>query len=118
MRLTLKERLAMVVEHLYERKSYSYLGNKYQFVIPKLKYMVKLYLQHGETPFQDRQKQTHRRDTKLLAISPVEKGESIRQVACDLGLLDPGIFTDWIELYRLKGEGAIQDTNARRNYRN
>jgi hypothetical protein len=33
-------------------------------------------------------------------------------------LVDPGILTDWIELYRLKGEGAIQDTNARRNYRN
>jgi hypothetical protein len=108
----------MVLEHLHEGKSYSYLGNKYQFDIPKLKYIVKLYLQHGETPFQDRQKQTHRRDTKLLAISRVDKGESIRQVACDLGLLDPGILTDWIELYRLKGEGAIQDTNARRNYRN
>ncbi len=118
MRLTLKERLAMVLEHLHEGKSYSYLRNKYQFDIPKLKYMVKLYLQHGETPFQDRQKQTHRRDTKLLAISRVDKGESIRQVACDLGLLDPGILTDWLELYRLKGEGAIQDTNARRNYRN
>jgi transposase-like protein len=116
--MTLKERLVMVLEHLNEGKSYSYLGKKYQFDIPKLKYMVKLYLLHGETPFQDRRKLTHRRDTKLLAISRVEKGESIRAVAADLGLLDPGILTDWIELYRLKGEGAIQDTNARRNYRN
>jgi hypothetical protein len=80
--------------------------------------MVKLSLHHGETPLQDRQKQTHRRDTKMLAISRVDKGESIGQVACDLGFLDPVILTDWIELYRLKGEGAIQDTNARRNYRN
>ena len=118
MRMTLKERLGMVLEHLNEGKSYSYLGKKYQFDIPKLKYMFKLYLLHGEAPFQDRRKLTHRRDTKLLAISRVEKGESIRAVASDLGLLDPGILTDWIELYRLKGEGAIQDTNARRNYRN
>jgi len=118
MRLTLKERLAMVLEHLHEGKSYSYLGNKYQFDIPKLKYIVKLYLQHGETPFQDRQKQTHRRDTKLLAISLLDKGESKPQFACDLRLLDPGILTDWLELYRLKGEAAIQDTNTRRNYRN
>jgi hypothetical protein len=107
MRLTLKERLAMVLEHLNDENSYSYLGNKFNFDIPKLKYMVKLYLQHGETPFQDRQKQTHRRYTKLLAITRVEKGESNRQVACDLVLLDLGILTDWIELYRLKGEGAI-----------
>ena len=108
----------MVLEHLNEGKSYSYLGKKYQFDIPKLKCMVKLYLLLWETPFQDRRKLTHRRDTKLLAISRVEKGESIRAVASDLGLLDPGILTDSIELYRLKGEGAIQDTNARRNYRN
>lgn len=39
-------------------------------------------------------------------------------MAADLGLLDPGILTDWIALYRKKGEAAIQDTNARRNYRN
>jgi hypothetical protein len=77
MRLTLKERLALVLEHLHEGKSYSYLGKKYQFDTPKLKYMVKLYLQHGETPFQDWQKQAKRRDTKLLAISRVDKVESI-----------------------------------------
>lgn len=116
--MTLKERLGMVLEHLNEGKSYSYLGKKHQFDIPKLKYMVKLYLLHGEAPFQDRRKLTHRRYTKLLAISRIEKGESIQAVASDLGLLDSGILTDWIELYRLKGEGAIQDTNAMRNYRN
>ena len=118
MRVTLNERLGMVLEHLHEGKSYSYLGKKYQFDIPKIKYMVKLYLLHGDAPFQDRSKLTHRRDTKLLAISRVEKGESIRAVAADFGLLDPGILTDWIALYRKKGEAAIQDTNARRNYRN
>ena len=75
----------MVLEHLHEGKSYSYLGSKYQFDIPKKKYMVKLYLQKGETPFQDRQKQTHRRDTKLLTISRVKKGESNHQVAWHLG---------------------------------
>jgi hypothetical protein len=56
MRVTLKERLGMVLEHLNEGKSYSYLEKKYQFDIPKLKYMVKLYLLHGEAPFQDRRK--------------------------------------------------------------
>jgi hypothetical protein len=34
MRLTLKERLTMVLEHLLEGKSYPYLGMKYQFDIP------------------------------------------------------------------------------------
>jgi hypothetical protein len=71
MRLTLEERLAMLLKHLHQGKSYSYLGNKYQFDLPKLKYMVKLYLQHVETPFQDRQKQIYRRDMKLLPISRV-----------------------------------------------
>lgn len=118
MSITLKERLGMLLQHLKEGKSYSYLGTKYQIDVPKIKYMVKLYLLHGEAPFQDRRKLTHRRDTKLLAISRVEKGESIRAVAADLGLLDPGILTDWIAMYRKKGEAAIQDTNARRNYRN
>jgi hypothetical protein len=80
--------------------------------------MVKLYLFHGEAPFQDRRKLTHLRNTKLLTISRVEKGESIRAIASDVGLLDTGILTDWIELYRLKGESVIQATNTSRNYRN
>ncbi len=41
-------------------------------------------------------KKTHRRDTKLFAISWVDKSESIRQVRCDLGLLDLGFITGWI----------------------
>lgn len=51
MRLTLKERLAMVLEHLHEGKSYSYLGKKYQFDIPKLKYMVNFIFSMGKPRF-------------------------------------------------------------------
>ena len=75
-----------MLEHLNEGKSYYYLGKKYHFDVPKIKYMVKLYLLHGEAPFQDRRKLTHRRDTKLVAIGRVQKGESLHAVGADLGL--------------------------------
>jgi len=40
MRVTLNERLGMVLENLHEGKSYSYLGNKVYFEIPKQQYFV------------------------------------------------------------------------------
>jgi hypothetical protein len=64
--------------------------------------MVKLHLLHREAPFQDRRKLTHRRDTKILKISRVGKGELIRTVSSNLSLLNPGILTDRIEFYCLK----------------
>ena len=43
-------------------------------------------------------------DTKLLAISRVKNGESIRSVALDLGIIEPTILGDWIKLYDKKGK--------------
>lgn len=45
-------------------------------------------------------------------------GDLIRQVSVNLALIDPSVLKDWVVLYKSKGEAGIQDTNARRNYRN
>jgi transposase-like protein len=41
---------------------------------------------------------------------------SYRQLSLQLGLMDPGILQDWVNLYREKGEIAIQTTRARNHY--
>ncbi len=74
--------------------------------------MVKLYLQHWETPFQDLKKQTHQTDTKLLAISGVEKGRSIPQVACDLGLNFIALKVKRRFKIRMKGETTEMKMNV------
>ena len=64
----------------------------------------------------NRESGVYKRDTKLLGISRVEHGESIRSVALDLGLIDPSILGDWVRMYKCKGEAAIQDTYPRKGY--
>jgi hypothetical protein len=53
-----------------------------------------LYKEHGEKIFVKRENGVYRKDTKLLAISRVKNGESIRKVSVDLGLIEPGILSD------------------------
>ena len=119
MQLTNKEKLEMIKLHLENGLSLSHVCEKYKYKDKsKLKYFVNLYKIHGEARFLDRTELIYRRDSKLLAISRVKNGESIRSVACDFGLTEPGILSDWIQKYNNEGEEAIQDTYPRKSYLN
>jgi len=118
MQITNKEKLKMVKLHL-EGVSLSHACEKYKYKdTGRLKYWVNIYKIHGEKIFLDRTDRIYRRDTKLLAISRVKNGESIRAVAADFGLIEPGILSDWIQKHDKEGEGAVQDTYPRKSYLN
>ncbi len=119
MKLTNKEKLQMCLEHLNDGKSLSHICERYNYTdTSKLKYWINLYKRHGKEIFIERESRIYRRDTKLLAISRVQNGESIRSVAVDLGLTEPAILGDWIKLYKNEGEQRIQDTYPRKSYLN
>lgn len=50
MRLTIKVKLMIVLEHIQEGQSFAYLGAKYQYDIHRIKYLVKLYKVYGSKP--------------------------------------------------------------------
>ena len=97
MQITNNEKLKMVLEHIEEGKSLSHICELYNYKdTSKLKYWINLYKQHGSKAFINWENGVYRRDTKLLAISRVKTGESIRSVSVDLGLIEPAILGDWI----------------------
>jgi len=105
MQITNKEKLEMCLEHLSDGKSLSHICERYEYKdVSKLKYWINLYKRHGENIFINRENGIYRRDTKLLAISRVKNGESIRSVLIDLGLTEPAILKYWIKLYNNEGE--------------
>ena len=117
MKLTNKDKLEMCEEHILEGKSLSHICERYgNKDVSKLKYWINLYKQHGRQTFIDRSAGAYKRDTKLLAINRVKNGETIRSVSVDLGLIEPGILSDWIQKYDKEGEQAIQDTYPRKSY--
>jgi len=119
MQITNKEKLQMVKLHVNEGLSLSHACEKYKYKdTGRLKYWVNLYKLHGEDIFLDRTEKVYRRDSKLLAISRVKNGESIRAVAVDFGLIEAGILSDWIQKHDNEGEQAIQDTYPRKSYLN
>lgn len=116
MKISMEDKLKMCEEHVIEKKTISHISERYgNFDIGKIKYLVKLYRKFGKRPFLDREIKRYKRDTKLLLISRVKNGESIRSVALDFGLIDPSILGDWIKKYDKDGEQAIQDTFSRKN---
>lgn len=119
MKKTLEEKLQMCKEHVDNGKSLSHVCELYEYHnIDEVKYAVNLYKRYGEKPFINREREVYRRDTKLLAISRIINGESLRKVSLDLGLINYKILADWVKKYKKEGEIAIQDTYPRKNYLN
>ena len=119
MQITLKEKLEMCKEHVIEKKSLSHICEIHNYKnIDDFKYAVNLYKRYGETPFINRENGVYRRNTKLLAISRIKNGESLRTVSIDLGLINYKILSDWVKKYNDEGEQSIQDTYPRKNYLN
>lgn len=119
MKKTLEEKLQMCKEHVDEGKSLSHVCELHNYHnIDEVKYAVNLYKRYGENPFLNREQNVYRRDTKLLAISRIKNGESLRKVSLDLGLVNYKILSDWVKKYNNEGEQAIKDTYPRKNYLN
>lgn len=117
MKKTLEEKLQMCKEHVDEGKSISHVCELHGTIDKNdFKYYINLYKRYGDSPFINRENGVYRRDTKLLAISRVKNGESLRQVSLDLGLINYKILNDWVKKYNTEGEQAIQDTYPRKNY--
>ncbi len=118
MKLTNQEKLKMVLEHLNEGIPLHTLADKYQYHVSNVKYFIGLYRMHGENVFLNRsENMIYTRQQKLNAIDRVNKEHiSYRQLSLQLGLIDPGILRDWVNLYKTKGEAAIQTTHGRKSY--
>ena len=119
MKITNAEKLEMCKEHIIDGKTLSHICERYNYKdVSRLKYWINLYKNHGKNIFIKRENGIYGRDTKLLAISRIQNGESIRRVSSDLGLIEPGILSDWLKKYNNEGEKAIQDTYPRKSYLN
>lgn len=110
--------LKWVKMHVEDGVPMTYLANKYKFNVSHLKHKVHVYMLYGEAPFTDEQaNRVFKREDKLKAIKAVLNGEkSGRQAAAELGALDSTTVNDWIQLYKAKGESAIQDSRGRKKY--
>lgn len=119
MKKTIEEKLEMCKEHVVEGKSLSHICELHNTRnIDDLKYLVNLYKRYGEEPFLNREIMIYRRATKLLTISRIKNGESIRQVSLDIRLINYKTALDWVKKYDTEGEQSIQDTYPRKNYLN
>ena len=118
MRLTSEEKLGMVLEHLEQGITLRELSERYRYDISSIKYFVGLYRIHGEDIFLKREElMTYERDFKLKAIKrKLSEDISLRQLALQLGLIDPALLRDWVDLYQAKGEEGIQTTHGRKPY--
>jgi transposase len=118
MRLTNEQKLSMVLEHLEDGIPLHDLAKKYTYDVSNVKYFVGLYRIHGKDVFLlHGENNIYTREQKLRAIDRVNKEHiSYRKLSLQLGLIDPGILRDWVNLYREKGEIAIQTTRARNHY--
>ncbi len=118
MKLSNEEKLKLVLEHLEKGVPLHELAKRYDYDVSNVKYFVGLYRMHGKDVFLNRGETTiYTREQKLNAINRVNKEHiSYRQLSLQLGLIDPGILRDWVNLYREKGEAAIQNSHARKSY--
>ena len=113
-----EEWLKIVKMHVDDGVPMTKLAKKYKFDVAKLKYKVKVYLMHGESPYTDEQeKRVYTREEKLAAIEAVMSGrKSCRQVALELAVPNPHTVQDWVALYKRRGEDAIQVSRGRKKY--
>lgn len=119
MKLTLEERLRNVKLHLDENIPIHKVAKENGQDVGSLKYFVALYKRWGEKAFVGKQeRRPYPREMKLKAIKEhFEHGKSFRSIAIDLMLTEPGIVSDWVKLYKEKGEEAIKDTYSRESYK-
>ncbi|MDD2534321.1 MAG: transposase [Eubacteriales bacterium] len=106
MKKTREIKLRIVLEHLEEGRTIAELSKQYGIDMSNVKCYINLFLKHGPSIFTDPEKQqSYSREMKLSAIKRhLVGGESMRSIAADIGLKDPGSLRDWVHKYRVHGE--------------
>ena len=118
MRMTAEEKLRAVLEYMDDSSSITSICKKYRKNKSDIQYWINLYKRFGEAPFTGLQaKRVYSREEKLKAIKEVMSGRvSGRQKALELGSPNPDVVNDWIDLYRERGESAVQQSRGRKKY--
>jgi hypothetical protein len=98
------------LDHLEKGVPIHELTQHFQYYLSNVKFFVGLYRMHRKDVSLHREETTtYTREQKLHAIDRVNEGHiSNRQLGLQLGLFDLGILRDWVNLYKAKGEEAIQ----------
>ena len=119
MKLTLEEKLENVKLHIEDGVPLYEIQRTRGQNVSSLKYFVALYRKWGEKAFiKNQERRQYSRETKLKAIKEhFENNKSYRQIAVDLMLTEPGIVSDWVAMYKEKGEESIKDTCSREAYK-
>ena len=117
--LTLEEKLECVLLHLEESIPLHTIAKERGIDVARLKFCIDLYKKWGEAAFKrKKERRKYSRETKLRAIEDhIVNGRSFRQIAIDLMLTEPNIVSDWVNMYKEKGEEAITDTYSREAYK-
>ncbi|MDY5645980.1 MAG: transposase, partial [Candidatus Onthovivens sp.] len=117
--LTLDEKLECVLLHLNDNLPLYTISKERGINVARLKYCIDLYKKWGEVAFKKKEeRRTYTRETKLKAIEDhIVNGRSFRKIAIDLMLTEPNIVSDWVNMYKEKGEEAIKDTYSREAYK-
>jgi len=117
MKITMEKKLEMAKKYSTGKYKLVELANDYGVGKEKLQYYVKLYNMWGESPFVDQDKRVYTREEKLEAIKIVlSKEKSARQVALEKCMPNPHVVQGWVDLYKDKGEDAIQVSTGRKRY--
>ena len=119
MELTLDEKLECVLLHLNDNLPLHTISKERGNNVARLKFCIDLYKKWGEVAFKKKEeRRTYTRETKLKAIKDaIVNGRSFRKIAIDLMLTEPNIVSDWVNMYKEKGEEAIKDTYSREAYK-
>lgn len=108
----------MAKQYFADHTGITFLCKKYKTDESNVQYSIRLYERFGEEPFTDEQSnRVYTREEKLETIKRVLNGEvSCRQAALDKGMPSPHVVSDWVKLYKEKGEEAIQVSRGRKKY--
>lgn len=119
MKLTLEEKLRNVKLHLEENVPIYEIEKSYGQSSASLKYYCALYKKWGEKAFKkEEQRRSYTREMKLEAIHDIlTNGKSYRKKALELMITEAGIISDWVKMYKEKGEEGIKDTYSREAYK-
>lgn len=116
MKLTLQTKLKAARDHVDNKLTIKEVCKKYNIDPSRIKYYSSLYKLHGETPFHGAERLVYTRETKLRMIKRCLAGESAYSLCLELGFTDRKVISEWVALYKAKGEKAIQTTARRKQY--
>ncbi len=114
--LKLETKLKAAKDHVDNKMTVKDVSEKYHIDCSRIKYYSSLYRLHGEKPFHGAERLTYSRELKLNMIKRCLAGESAYSLSLEIGSTDRKVVSEWVTLYKTKGESAIQTTSRRKKY--